>query len=139
MKRPDLQKLEITLPPHQPGRDRRVRFEADGTIVYPEEKGVVWDIELPREINGYQRDPSDPFRFTPLWPVCRGRHGIAVRLALCGCIEIILRCGNPKAPKFADRVKWEECRDCPHRVPDPAIDRTDGTPTPPCPPGSSTA
>ena len=36
MKRPDLTQLELTLPPYQAGRDRLVRFEEDGTIVYLE-------------------------------------------------------------------------------------------------------
>ena len=35
-KRPDLTQLELTLPPYQAGRDRLVRFEEDGTIVYLE-------------------------------------------------------------------------------------------------------
>jgi hypothetical protein len=35
-----------------------------------------------RDINGYRRDPLDPFRFTPRWPACSLRGGIAVRLVL---------------------------------------------------------
>jgi hypothetical protein len=86
-----------------------VHFQSDGAIVYDR---VECDCELPRDINGYQRDPLDPFRFAPLWPACSLRGGIALRLVLCGCIEIIMRCQNPKSPHFVDRVKWEQCRDC---------------------------
>ena len=53
--RPDLQAIELTLPPHQEGRDRKVRFEPDGSIVYEKGEGE-W--EPPRPINGYLRDPA---------------------------------------------------------------------------------
>jgi hypothetical protein len=111
MTRHDLIQLEATLPPYKAGRDRRVQFADDGTILYLEREGD-W-FEPPREINGYQRDPNDEFRFLPLWPQCVLRVGLAVRYARCGCIEIIMRCNNLKSPHLADRVKWEQCRDCP--------------------------
>ena len=113
MNRPDLTQLEATLPPFVEGRDRPVRFEPDGAIIYAKAEG---DWEPPRDINGYQRDPLDPFRFTPLWPVCCLRGGIAVRLVLCGCIEIIMRCQNPKSPHFVDRVTGEKCQGCAVRI-----------------------
>jgi len=105
-----LTKLEDTLPPYKEGRDRQVQFENDGTIVYPECTGQ-W-AEEPREINGYQRDPTDAFRFLPLWRECLLRHGIAVRYAACGCVEVIMRCNNPAATEFGTRLTWEQCRDC---------------------------
>jgi hypothetical protein len=108
--RPDLVRLLDTLPPHKEGRDRPLHFEPDGTIVYEREEG-----EPPRDINGYQRDPDNPLRFTPLWPDCRLRHPTAVRFANCGCIDVIMRCNNPALPRFADRVKHTTCQECPQR------------------------
>ena len=102
--------LEATLPPHKEGRDRPLHFEPDGTIVYEQQEG-----EPPRDINGYQRDPDNPFRFTPLWSDCRLRHQTAVRFANCGCIDVIMRCNNPALPQFADRVKHTTCQECPQR------------------------
>jgi hypothetical protein len=106
-----LSALGNTLPPFVAGRDRPVHFEPDGTIIYD-----AGDDE-PLDINGYLRDPNNPNCFTPLWPDCRLRPGVAVRYARCGCINVILRCGNPKSPHMADRVTWEQCRDCPVRHP----------------------
>ncbi len=105
-----LTRLEDTLPPYKEDRDRRVQFEDDGSILYPEHDRQ-W-AEPPRDINGYQRDPDNPFRFLPLWKECTLRHGIAVRYPQCGCIEIIMRCNNPTATCFGNRITWEECRDC---------------------------
>jgi hypothetical protein len=106
----NLEDLQHTLPPYVEGRDRLVLFEADGSIRYPQETG-----EPPREINGYERVGDWSFR--PLWPPCALRHGVAIRLALCGCIDIIMRCNNPRCPKFADRVKHTDCLVCPLRNP----------------------
>ena len=133
MDRPDLTKIEDTLAVfHMPRAGyRRVYVEADGTIVYPDRT----EDDPPRTPNGYERDPNDSHRFLPLWPMCLTRHGTGFWWTLCGCIDIILRCGNPKAAKFVDRVKWEECRDCPVRV----TGKADASSSPPCPPDSSSA
>jgi hypothetical protein len=109
MERPDLTPLEKSFG-ITPRRWRpAVHFQSGGAIVYDRVEG---DWEPRRDINGYQRDPLDLLRFTPLWPICSLRGGIAVRLVLCGCIEIIMRCQNPKSPHFVDRVTGEKCRDC---------------------------
>ena len=110
--RPDLQAIELTLPPYQEGRDRKVRFEPDGSIVYEKGEGE-W--EPPRPINGYVRDPNNAWRFLPLWLPCSLRHASAVRLVNCGCVEIIMRCNNPACHLFADRVGHAACKTCPHR------------------------
>jgi len=98
--------IEATLPPYKEGRDRKLTVELDGTIIY--EQGG----EPPLDINGYQRDPNNAFRFTPLWPECHLRHTIGIRYAKCGCINVIMRCNNPDAPQFVDRVKYEQCQAC---------------------------
>jgi hypothetical protein len=112
--RPDLQAIQDLLPPHKPGRDRKFHIDEDGTIVYEKEESE-W--EPPREINGYQHDPQDSWRFTPLWKPCALRHVVAVRYANCGCIGVIMRCNNPEAPLFVDRVSHTDCASCPKRVP----------------------
>jgi len=100
----------LSLPPHKEGRDRIVRGNPDGSIVYERDNP-----EPPKDINGYERDPNDPYRFVSLWPVCLFRYATGIRLVLCGCINIITRCNNPQAPLFCHRVTHIQCRDCQER------------------------
>jgi len=111
IKRSPLADIEHTLPVYVEKRDRKVRFETDGSITYEQEEG--W--ESPRDINGYERDPNNPWHFIPLWPECSLRHGVGVRYANCGCIGIIMRCNNPDAIQFGDRIGHEQCRACQRR------------------------
>jgi len=104
--------LESTLPPYREGRDRKVMFENDGTIVYAKEEG---DWEPPRDITGYERDANDPWVFRPLWPECLRQHGIAVRKPACGCINVIIRCNNRESPHFREVLKPTDCDACAHR------------------------
>lgn len=110
-KQSPLADIEHTLPLHKEGRDRKLIFELDGSIRYEHEG------EPPRDINGYKRDPNDPFHFVPLWPECSLRHGVGVRYANCGCIDIIMRCNNPDTPQFGNRVNHEQCQVCQWRKP----------------------
>lgn len=104
--------IDKTLPPFVEGRDRPLHIEPDGTIVYDKREG---DWEPPRDIDGYQRDPNDPFRFTPLWKPCALRLQVGVRLANCGCIQVRMRCNNPAA-ELGKNVKYTDCEACQHRV-----------------------
>ena len=106
-----LGELGATLPPFVAGRDRPVHFEPDGTIVYEKAEGE-W--EPPRDIEGYERE-ADNWRFKPLWPECIYRAGAAVRLAGCGCIGVLMRCGHPGCPSFTNYVKCATCTECPFR------------------------
>jgi hypothetical protein len=112
LKRSPLADIANVLPPFKEGRDRKVRFEDDGTIVYEKQEGE-W--EPPKDIDGYERDPENPWRFKPLWPLCCLRHQIGVRFANCGCIGVIMRCSNPQATKYLDRVSHHDCEQCPFR------------------------
>ena len=107
--RSDLQGIEATLPAFVKGRDRKVRFEADGTIVYEKEDGQ-W--EPPRSIDGYVRDPNNFWRFLPLWPVCPLRLGTGVRLVNCGCMGLIMRCNDPRSTAFGRQVTYNQCAQC---------------------------
>jgi len=111
--RPDLQAIQDTLSPFKAGRDRKFRIEEDGMIVYEKEEGE-W--ETPKDINGYRRDPNNPWRFIPLWPPCVMRHQIGIRYANCGCINVIMRCNHPEHPKYVDRIGHEDCQACPLRI-----------------------
>jgi len=106
--KPSLVDLEATLPPYKEGRDRKLTFEPNGCICYEHSN----DETPPRDINGYKRDPNNPFRFIPLWPECLLRHGMGVRYTNCGCIDVIMRCNNPDAIQFGDRVGHEQCCVC---------------------------
>jgi hypothetical protein len=105
--------IEATLPPHKPLRDRVLRFEENGAIVYKQEE----DDDPPNDINGYLRDPNNLYRFVPLWLPCQLRFQTGYRIAKCGCINIIMRCNNPQLPSFADRVSHDTCHSCLARKP----------------------
>jgi len=101
--------IRDTLPPFVEGRDRSFHFEPDGAIVYTREEG---DWEPPREIDGFESDPDDPWRLRPLWGRCEARLHTAIRFPVCGCIGLISRCNEPKA-HFMQRVIFEACAQCP--------------------------
>ena len=111
--RPDLQAIMAALPPYEAGRDRPVTMDANGVITYSRDGEFV---DEPREINGYRRDPDEPYRFVPLWPVCGLRYFMGVRYPRCGCIEAIARCNNPACPIFYQRITATHCADCRQRV-----------------------
>lgn len=112
--RPDLAAIQLTLPaPDEKERTfARPIFEPDGAITYPKREG---DWELPQNINGYMRDPNNPWRFLPLWLPCTLRYQLAFLKANCGCIDIIMRCNNPQAPAYSHRLDDTACKECPHR------------------------
>jgi hypothetical protein len=112
--RPDLAAIQLTLPAPD-GKDRtfaRPVFEPDGAITYPKREE---DWEQPQNINGYVRDPNNPWRFLPLWLPCTLRYQLAFLKANCGCIDIIMRCNNPQAPAYSHRLDDTACKECPHR------------------------
>jgi hypothetical protein len=117
--------LANNLPPFVEGRDRPVRIEEDGVIVYTRQEG---DWEPPRPINGYQQDHDNPWRFTPLWPECRYRNAVAVRLVNCGCLNVLAHCNNPESPGFSAAVLPAACLTCLHRGEEVADDGLPGLP-----------
>ena len=115
--RPDLAAIALTLPAVSPEKaaERTFKpptFHPDGSIEYP--KGEK-DWEPPRDINGYVRDPDNKWLFHPLWVPCQLRHQTAFMKANCGCIDVIMRCNNPQAPEFQQRLPHEACAKCPVR------------------------
>lgn len=110
--RPDLQVIRTSLPPHRPGKDRYFTMESDGSIVYEQEEGE-W--EPPRDIKGYQRDPENSRRFTPLWPKCLLRIPRSHRSESCGCIQVAMKCLNLDSELNGEKVTHEQCQQCPVR------------------------
>ena len=115
--RPDLKAIALTLPVESPEKvaDRTFKtpiFHDDGSIEYP--KGEK-DWEPPQNINGYVRDEQNKWLFHPLWVPCQLRHQMAFMKANCGCIDVIMRCTNPQAPEFGQRLSHEVCAKCPFR------------------------
>lgn len=112
IERPDLQAIRISLPPARPGKDRRFTIESDGSVVYEQEEGE-W--EPPRDIKGYQRDPDNPWRFTPLWLKCLRRLPRGYRSESCGCIQVAMRCLHWNSELFDKDVTYQQCQQCPVR------------------------
>lgn len=110
--RPDLIAIERSLPETK-DHVRKVRFELDGTIIYEPEEG---DWEPPKDINGYKRDPDNPWRFIPLWPKCMKRTPKATRTKACGCIRLTMVCDNPASELHTKHVTDAECQQCQARV-----------------------
>ena len=116
--RPDLAAIALTLPIEDPAKvsERTFKppiFHDDGSIEYP--KGEK-DWEPPRDINGYVRDVRNKWLFHPLWPVCGLRHQMAFLKANCGCIDVVMRCNNPQASEFGQRIGHDTCIKCPVRL-----------------------
>jgi hypothetical protein len=109
-----MRSLANNLPPFVEGRDRPVRIEEDGSIVYTRQEGErEW--EAPRPITGYQQDSDNNWRFTPLWPECCYRSVVAVRLVNCGCLDVLAHCNNPESTGFSAAVLPPACLTCTHR------------------------
>lgn len=107
-----LQALQITVPPSTQRKDfQRPVFGDDGSIEYPR---LSSDTTPPDDIDGYVRDPENPWRFTPIWDHCKLR-GQGTRMKLSGCIDIAMACNNPESEHFAKPVKCADCKACPVR------------------------
>lgn len=87
----------------------RARMLSDGSIVYPK-KGF----EPPPPIEGYERDPGDPWHFKPIWPDCKARIQ-TLYLKKCGATGILSVCANQECPKFQKQLTLTDCQGCPFR------------------------
>ena len=111
--RPDLQAIRVSLPRHRPGKDRKFIIESDGVIVYEQEEGN-W--EPPKDIQGYQRDSENPWRFVPLWLKCLKRIPKGKRSKGCGCIQIEMFCDNDEVDLHKQKVTYQQCQFCERRI-----------------------
>lgn len=88
----------------------RARILADGCVEYAR-KGA----EPPPDLDGYQRDPGNSWKFLPLWPVCKRRIQTQ-SLKQCGAIAILTVCANGDCPLRQQEVTFDQCTQCPHKV-----------------------
>jgi len=100
--------LDSAVPAYTGRQFQRPVFGEDGVIEYPR---LVADTVPPDEIDGYQRDPGNAWRFLPLWPPCIVR-GVGATVKENGCIQVVLVCGNPDAPPFLKTVTCAQCLKC---------------------------
>jgi len=91
----------------------RPRVQPDGGLIIAK-KG--W--EPPPPIEGYDRDPNNPWRFTPAWAPCDMRQRIIV-IKSCGATGIKMVCKCPQAPTFQADVKLSICKKCPFKTKKP--------------------
>lgn len=89
----------------------RGRFMPDGSLVY-----VKKGFEPPPDVEGYQRDPGNAWRFLPLYADCQDRQRVP-RLKRCGSYDVVMICTNGACPLNQQRVSVRDCRDCTHRRP----------------------
>jgi hypothetical protein len=87
----------------------RGRFMPDGSLVYPK-KG--W--EPPPEVEGYQRDPGNAWRFLPLWPPCQTRARM-LKMKKCGAYNVVMACTNGQCEHNQNVVTLQICQNCPLR------------------------
>lgn len=86
----------------------RARFQPDGSVIYPK-KGN----EPPPDLDGFERDPGNAWRFKPLWKSCAHRMQNQY-LKSCGALGIISFCTHPDGPTDNQReVDYDVCSQCP--------------------------
>lgn len=72
------------------------------------------DWEPPPPIEGYERDPSNGWRFTRLWPECKDRKQGHI-IKSCGRLILMTFCKCADCPLANKLVKLADCRACEHR------------------------
>lgn len=82
-------------------------FKITPAVIEYEKRG--W--EPPAEIEGYERDPENKWRFLSIWPTCKFRLPGFLSL-MCGKIKARPRCGCQGCPFFSKIVSLEDCRTC---------------------------
>lgn len=91
-----------------------VVIHADGSIEYDEKRPGGW--EPPSPIDGFERDEKNPRLFRPLWRSCQLRSFSLVVKENCQCLDVIAKCGNPRAANVDEIVKHTDCVQCEHRL-----------------------
>jgi hypothetical protein len=88
----------------------RARMLPNGVVEYAK-KG--W--EPPPDLDGYERDPGNAWRFLPKWPACKKRIQ-TVNMKSCGAINVLTVCANDKCEHKQKEVTFAICSACPLRV-----------------------
>lgn len=88
----------------------RARMFPDGSIEYAR-KGH----EPPPNLDGYQRDPGNAWKFLPLWPKCKRRIQTQ-SMKQCGALSILTVCANGECPLKQQQVNFAQCSACECRI-----------------------
>lgn len=88
----------------------RARMLPNGIVEYVK-KG--W--EPPPDLDGYERDPGNAWRFLPKWPLCKKRIQTQ-SMKSCGALSILTVCANDKCEHKQKEVTFAICSACPLRV-----------------------
>ncbi len=88
----------------------RARILPDGCVEYAR-KGH----EPPPELDGYDRDSGNPWRFIPKWPKCKKRIQTQ-SMKPCGALSILTVCANGDCPLKQQIVSFAQCNACQFKV-----------------------
>lgn len=88
----------------------RARMLPDGSIEYAR-KGH----EPPPELDGFKREPGNPWKFLPVWPKCKKRIQTQ-SMKPCGALSILTVCANGECPLKQQAVSFEQCNGCQYKV-----------------------
>lgn len=81
----------------------------DGSIEYTPVEGV----KQPRDLEGFERDASNPYLFRPLWPLCDKRLYGSQRNRKTGEINLKMICGHSESTHHRRMVGVQACLTCP--------------------------
>ena len=85
----------------------KARRQPDGSVMYVK-KGQ----EPPPDLDGFSRDPQNPWRFIPLWQACDWRYQTQY-LKQCGALAVRTTCRNPDGPTGKGQVvEFNHCQAC---------------------------
>lgn len=88
----------------------RIRMLPGGVVEYAK-KG--W--EPPPDLDGYDRDTGNAWRFIPKWPPCKKRIQ-TTSMKSCGAMSVLTVCANDKCPLKQQQVSFAQCAACQFRV-----------------------
>lgn len=87
----------------------KVNVEKDNSLIF-EHDSDEW--EPPKDIEGYERDPNNLWRFISSWAVCCHREVTGYQLHDCGCVHLDIMCRHPNVDTTNQRVKLQQCKQC---------------------------
>lgn len=82
----------------------------DGSIEFAVTEGA----DPPQDINGYTRDPANPWLFRAQWSECQLRMAGVRKVG--GSVDIRMVCNNPQVTTFQKFVTAEQCSACPAKT-----------------------
>lgn len=80
----------------------------DGSLEYTRLDG---DWKYPSEPEGFERDPSNPWRMVPYWVPCEHRQ-MSMKPRPCGQALVRMFCNCEGCPLKGLQLSVEDCEDC---------------------------